>query len=142
MLKRWFAVPPDQSLPVGEKAGRYFDQGYNCAQSVLLAICGPSSPELLEIAKSFGAGIGGAKCLCGAVSGGVMALSLKGKGKQGDRLVAAFRQRHRVTCCSALSKPYQWKSAEHRANCRALTVSAAEITAQILRGETVLDRAG
>jgi len=139
MLKKLFATSPEESQIAGEKAGSYFDQGYNCAQSVLLAVCGKSSPEMLEIAKSFGAGIGGAKCLCGAVSGGVMALSLKGKGRQSDRLVAVFRQRHRATCCSVLSKPYLWKSHEHRASCRELTVSAAEIVAKILGGESVLD---
>jgi len=135
MLKRWFAAPPDESRTAGEQAGEYFDQGYNCAQSVLLAACGECRPDLLEIAKSFGAGIGGARCLCGAVSGGVMALSLKGKGRQSDRLVAAFRQRHRSTCCSVLSKPYVWKSGEHRANCRTLTTSVAEIVAEIIQGE-------
>ncbi len=137
MLKRLFAVRATNATGLAETAGLLFDQGYNCAQAVLLAACPESKAELLEIAKSFGAGIAGAKCLCGAVSGGVMALSLQGKGKQSAQLVAAFRKRHRMTCCAGLSKPYQWKSDEHRSNCRVLTVSAAEIVEQILKGSPI-----
>ena len=135
MLKRLFSVPPADGLSAAEKAGEYFDQGFNCAQAVLKANGESPDPQLMEIAKSFGAGIAGAKCLCGAVSGGVMALSLRGAGKVSDKLVAEFKQRHRTSCCAGLSKPYRWKSAEHRQNCRALTVSAADITEQILQGK-------
>ena len=134
MLKRLFSSAAVAEATAGERAGRFFDQGDNCAQSVLKATTGRTDPELLEIAKSFGAGIAGAKCLCGAVSGGVMALSLRGKGKQSDRLVAAFKGRHRTTCCAALTKPYRWNGPEHVQNCRALTVSVAEIVEQMLQG--------
>lgn len=123
-----------ESESVRQIAGQYFDQGYNCAQSVLLANADKVEPPLLEIAKSFGAGIAGAKCLCGAVSGGVMALSLAGAGKRSNLLVEAFRGAHQVTCCSGLSKKFIWKSDEHRQNCRMLTVSAARMTEQILLG--------
>ena len=135
MLKRLFAARPAADPEAGERAGQLFDQGYNCAQAVLLANCGEVEPQLLEIAKSFGAGIAGAKCLCGAVSGGVMALSLVGEGKNSDRLVAAFRRHHRVTCCAGLSQPFAWKSREHRQNCRLLTVSAARMVERLKRGE-------
>ena len=124
------------SQDAGSRAGEYFDRGNNCAQSVLLANCEVASEDLLEIAKSFGAGIAGAKCLCGAVSGGVMALSLAGVGKQSKLLVEAFRRQHRITCCSGLSKAFRWRSDEHRQNCRMLTVSAAEITARILQADS------
>ncbi len=138
MLKRLFSSPPAADLAVGERAGEWFDRGLNCAQAVLCAHCGELDPQLMAIGKSFGGGIAGAKCLCGAVSGGVMALSIKGKGTQSDKLVAAFRKKHRMTCCSGLSKSYRWKSPEHRANCRMLTVSAAELVEKILCGEDPL----
>ncbi len=137
MLKKLFVVRPQADPEVGERAGQLFDQGYNCAQAVLLANSGNVDPQLLEIAKSFGAGIAGAKCLCGAVSGGVMALSLAGEGKRSDLLVEGFRRQHLVTCCAGLSKAYKWKSKEHRDNCRRLTVSAAGMVAQIKAGESV-----
>lgn len=143
MLKRLFSTVPAAELCAAEKAGAYFDQGNNCAQAVLRSICEPVDPQLLEIAKSFGAGIAGAQCLCGAVSGGVMALSLQGKGVQSAQLVTAFRSEHRMTCCAGLSKPYRWNSREHRQNCRKLTMAAAEYVERILRGEKrLVEKAG
>lgn len=117
----------------GERAGRLFDSGLNCAQAVLQATAGSSNQQLLTITEAFGGGVGGSKCLCGAVTGGVMALGLSGKGKRAGKLVAMFRERNKVTCCKALSAPYHWKSPEHLANCRRITVEAAEMTDTLLR---------
>jgi C_GCAxxG_C_C family probable redox protein len=88
-----------------EKAGALFDGGYNCAQAVLQATTGRSDPELLAIAEAFGSGIGESGCLCGAVTGGVMALGLmgQGNGNGNGKLVAAFRKEFRTTCCRGLS---------------------------------------
>ena len=117
-----------------DRAGRLFDAGMNCAQSVLQATTGTEDRQLLAMADAFGCGIGGSRCLCGAVSGGVMALGLEGKQKRAARLVRAFKERNKVTCCSALSRPYQWNSKEHRANCRRITAEAAEVVERLLRG--------
>jgi hypothetical protein len=38
-----------------------------------------------------------------------------------------------VTCCSALSRPYKWKSREHLENCRKLTEDTAEMVEKLLR---------
>lgn len=116
----------------GERAGRLYDSGYNCAQAVLQAATGRNDPELLAMAKAFGGGIGKSGCLCGAVSGGVMALGLLGKAEAGGELVAAFRAEFRTTCCRALSKDYQWLSREHKTNCRRLTVAAADMVERLL----------
>lgn len=116
-----------------EQAGVLYDGGYNCAQAVLQAATGRSDPELLAMAEAFGGGIGKSGCLCGAVTGGVMALGLHGKPKLGGALVKAFRDEFRTTCCRALSKDYQWLSREHKANCRRLTVAAAGMVEQLLK---------
>lgn len=123
-----------QAAAAGERAGALFDAGLNCAQSVLQATTGIDDPAMMEMADAFGGGIGDSQCLCGAVTGGVMALGLKGKGKQSARLVAAFRARNKVTCCKALSAPYRWLSREHLANCRRLTVETAEEVDRLLKG--------
>ena len=123
---------PAEEAP-GEIAGRLFDAGSNCAQAVLQATTGLDEPRLLAMAEPFGGGIGGSKCLCGAVSGGVMALGLEGRGKKSKALVAAFQERNRVTCCKVLSAPYRWLSPEHKANCRRMTVETAELTARLLK---------
>jgi len=65
---------------VVELAKSYAAKGFLCSESVLLAV-GKSLDihcELIpKIATGFGAGIGGCGSVCGAVSGGVMALGLK-----------------------------------------------------------------
>ncbi|NJC88523.1 MAG: C_GCAxxG_C_C family protein [Desulfuromonas sp.] len=122
-----------QTEDCAEQAGILYDGGYNCAQAVLQAATGRNDPELLAMAKAFGGGIGKSGCLCGAVTGGVMALGLNGKPELGGQLVAAFREEFRTTCCRALSKDYQWLSREHKVNCRRLTVAAAAMTAVLLQ---------
>jgi C_GCAxxG_C_C family probable redox protein len=117
------------------KAGALFDGGYNCAQAVLQAVTGRSDPELLTMAEAFGGGIGESGCLCGAVTGGVMALALSGQPGRGGELVAAFRAEFRTTCCRGLTKNYQWLSPEHLANCRGLTVAAAAMVERLLAAE-------
>lgn len=65
---------------LGEKAVAYFEEGYNCAQSVLLAMFEywKGKNELIpKIATAFGGGIGRCGSVCGAVAGGVMALGIK-----------------------------------------------------------------
>jgi len=115
-----------------EKAGALFDGGYNCAQAVLQATTGRRDPELLAMAEAFGGGIGESGCLCGAVTGGVMALGLSGRAERSGQLVEAFRDEFRTTCCRGLSKDYRWLSNEHLANCRRITVATAGMVEKLL----------
>jgi C_GCAxxG_C_C family probable redox protein len=72
-----------------DAATEKFLSGYNCAQSVLWSF----SPELrfdpesaLKIACGFGAGMARRQDICGAVTGGIMAVGLKyGRGGKQDR---------------------------------------------------------
>lgn len=115
-----------QGMPVGKIAGDHFSSGRNCCESVLLAHHSEADAAIVEMAKAFGGGIGGSKCLCGAITGGVMALSLKGQRQDAAKLVELFKTKNKVTCCKALSAPYKWKSAEHLVNCKRLTTEVAE----------------
>lgn len=61
-----------------ERAIEYFNQGFNCAQSTLCALCrqvGLEERTAKAVAGGFG---GGVRCgeLCGAVSGAVMAVGM------------------------------------------------------------------
>lgn len=135
MFARLFTTARNKSTTdesVRDRAGRLFASGLNCAQAVLQAAADVKDPEMMAMAKAFGGGIGGSKCLCGAISGGVIALGLKGKGGKSGELVEIFKERHRMTCCSALSRPYEWKSREHLANCRKLTEDTAEMAENLL----------
>ena len=68
------------SLVARQRAGEYFKQGYNCAESVFLALqpwCAPElDPALLRIATPFGGGLGRSGCLCGALTGATMMLGM------------------------------------------------------------------
>jgi len=65
---------------VAERAVAYFSSGYNCSQSVLLAMTehwNIKSDIIPKIATSFGSGISRSDSLCGALTGGIMAIGVK-----------------------------------------------------------------
>lgn len=69
-------------LPSGRaaKALQYFDNSFNCAQSVLASFAGElglSEDDSLRVACAFGGGMGRQQYTCGAVTGAAMALGLK-----------------------------------------------------------------
>ena len=68
-----------------EKALSYFDNKFNCAQSVLTAFAdesGLSEEDSLRVSCAFGGGMGRQQYTCGAVTGAALALGLRlGKGK-------------------------------------------------------------
>ncbi len=74
-----------------EQAISKFMGGYNCAQSVFYAFCedlGVDQDTSLKMACGFGAGMGRKGEVCGAVTGGIMALGVKyGRGEKEDRAV-------------------------------------------------------
>ncbi len=138
MLGKLIRLKPKVEVAEGdsvqERAGKLFASGLNCTQAVLQAAGDIDDPKMMEMAKAFGGGIGGCKCLCGAVSGGVMVLGLKGKSHQADQLIKAFKAKYKLTCCSALTRSHKWKSREHLANCRSITEETAAMVEKILKG--------
>jgi C_GCAxxG_C_C family probable redox protein len=72
-----------------EMAEAKFMEGYNCAQSVLFSFCdglGLDADSALKLSCGFGGGMGRQGEICGAVSGGIMALGLKfGRGGNDKR---------------------------------------------------------
>jgi len=65
---------------VVELAKSHAAEGFLCSESVLLAVSNwllIHSELIPKIATGFGAGIGGCGSVCGAISGGIMALGLK-----------------------------------------------------------------
>lgn len=61
-------------------ASTYYEQGFHCGESVVRAIndvvSTPLPREVMRMASGFCEGIGGSRCLCGALAGGVMAAGL------------------------------------------------------------------
>ncbi|MBS7615255.1 C_GCAxxG_C_C family protein [Candidatus Bathyarchaeota archaeon] len=65
---------------LGKKASSFFLKGFNCSQSVLLTMLehwGIKDELVPKIATGFGGGIGRCGSLCGALTGGIMALGVK-----------------------------------------------------------------
>jgi C_GCAxxG_C_C family probable redox protein len=63
-----------------EKALSYFNNSFNCAQSVLTSFgpeLGLSEDDCLKVSCAFGAGMGKQQHVCGAVSGALMVIGLK-----------------------------------------------------------------
>lgn len=101
-----------------DAAEALFLQGYNCAQAVAHAGArdGGAAPELLvKLATGFGAGMARQQEVCGAVSGGILALSLRHGRALGDdkartaetyatvqTLMQGFTARHGSCLCREL----------------------------------------
>lgn len=61
-------------------AASYYEAGYHCGESVLKAVNDATGhrlpPEVVSMSSGFCEGLGGSRCICGALAGGVMALGL------------------------------------------------------------------
>jgi C_GCAxxG_C_C family probable redox protein len=100
-----------------DQAAAMFHQGYNCAESVLLAATSglnAESPLLPRLASGFGGGVSRCQLLCGALSGAVMAIGLKfGRDTAADPrdpaytrvrgLLAGFQDRFGALDCRTLT---------------------------------------
>jgi C_GCAxxG_C_C family probable redox protein len=63
-----------------KEAEQVFNEGYNCAQAVVLPVAGECSiaeTDALRMASVFGAGMGRMQETCGAVTGAFMVIGLK-----------------------------------------------------------------
>lgn len=99
------------------------------------------------MASGFAEGLSGSGCLCGAVSGGVLALGLflgrNGPGFTNRRKIAEktrllhdfFKQKYDATCCRMLTKHVKQVSYEHLGQCAGLTGATAAMAARIILEE-------
>lgn len=100
--------------------------------------------EMVAMASGFPVGIGKSKCVCGAVSGGIMCLGyFFGRTKGGDskvqktlelanELQESFKNNHKVLCCKVLTRGMDMGSGEHKNQCISFTGEIAEKTAEII----------
>ncbi len=111
-----------------EQAVEKFISGYNCAQSILYAFgpdLGLEAEIALKVATGLGGGLGGSGEVCGAVSGGVLALGLKyGRGSRDEKsaaqvtyqktleLMRAFEAVHASCTCRTLLSGCDLRTAE------------------------------
>lgn len=137
-------------LKVKKDAEELFRGGFFCSEAVVSSMRSNFEldiPEwVISMASGFPVGIGRSKCLCGAVSGGVMALGLFfGRTKQGDPKVEKnlevakelhdyFKEANgkNALCCRILTKEFDMGKGEHKEQCIAFTGLVAEKVAQIV----------
>jgi C_GCAxxG_C_C family probable redox protein len=127
--------PQNVPAQVAEEAERLYRSGkLHCAEAVLAAVkqvFAPQIPdEVVQLAGGFGGG-SGAGCICGAVSGGTMALGLVMAGDK--KAVSAmtrelhrwFKEEYGATCCKILT-------AHGKSGCVNLTARVAGRVAELL----------
>ena len=98
----------------------------------------------VRLASGFPEGLAGSGCLCGALSGAVMALGLYlgrngpglGRGQQVktavEALMQAFRHGYPSNCCRVLTKGFEDGSRAHQAHCARISGETARFAAHIL----------
>jgi len=116
------------------KAVKHFQSGYNCAQSVLLALYENLEPEsknelIPKIAAGFGGGIGRCGSVCGALTGSIIAVGIKDAPNQtgvekrakayadAKMLYKLFEKQNGTTSCRDLIK-YDLSNPEEAAKAR------------------------
>lgn len=137
---------------VREDAENLFKEGkFYCSEAIVSAIRNNIDPEMPEslvaAASGFPIGIGRSKCLCGAISGGVITLGYffgrtKGADPKVDKTLAlanelqeSFKNNHKVLCCRILTKGMDMSSEEHKNQCVSFTGEIAEKAAEIITRE-------
>lgn len=137
---------------VKKEAEQLFRQGgFYCSEAIVASIrknLAPEMPEaLISSASGFPVGAGRSKCMCGAVSGGVICLGyLFGRTAPSspqdpksqkvleltNELQQSFRDNHRgVLCCHVHTHGMDMVSGEHKAQCVEFTGEMARKTAEI-----------
>jgi C_GCAxxG_C_C family probable redox protein len=154
-----------KALSLEEVVKRNFDSGFNCAESVLSAVKneldGETAADLVipRIATGFGGGIGRNGDVCGALIGGVMAMSLalgRDKAEQSrepcysavDRFYNDFRIRFGSCKCRELTNAnlktpegFRTYQAEvHTDVCIPIVAWAAKKTHDIIKETTLADK--
>lgn len=127
------------------KAVENFKNGYSCSEAIVKAAadCGIVNHNLIPIATPFSGGISSG-CLCGAVAGMQLVIgATKGRNDNSTSPAEAkamaklamdkFKEKHKVTCCKALTAGLEMGSAERKQNCCKLVNDCAEILEEIYK---------
>lgn len=131
-------------LEIRKIAEGYFERGeFFCSEAVVKTINDelgkPFSDEVTKLASGFPIGVGKSGCLCGAVSGGVMALGMvygrcHGEAMHEDMFKHAadlhdrIKELYKSTCCRVMTRNFEFQSPERKAHCIKIT---GEVTAYI-----------
>ncbi len=108
---------------------------YNCAQAVLLPFAreaGLTQEQAMALAENFGGGMRHG-ATCGAVTGALMVLGLRGrKEEDARRFLRAFREREGELTCAKLLALGKERGLEKKPHCDSMVLAAVELAEQIL----------
>jgi C_GCAxxG_C_C family probable redox protein len=145
---------------ITKRALSYFDEGYACSQSVLLAF---SEEFKLDentaklISSTFGGGMGRLREKCGALTGGFMVLGLKYGNldpKDMDTKLAAYRkvrelnknveEVYKTTNCAEILKKHATEAdvadrKHHKIICRRVVGDVAEMVYEVIHTENTTE---
>lgn len=138
----------DRINEIRKQAEGYFDRGeFFCSEAVVHTINElldwPFPEEITKLASAFPIGLGKSGCLCGAVSGGAIALGMVYGRKHGEKMddnmfpISAdlhnyIKDEYGSTCCRVLVKGYVFQSPERKAHCVKITGDVAAWVAERL----------
>ncbi len=142
----------EKSMEIRNKAGNYFRQGFNCAESILKAFMDthftdmPSS--ITKLATPFGGGLGRAGCICGALAGSSMVIGLaKGRASADEdkdlvyglskEFQERFQDKFGATCCRVLNGT-DFVSKEHLKKCLKITGTTGVLLSDFLQEKEIL----
>ncbi len=136
---------------VGELAREYYSSGLGCAESILHALNDTGilevSDDLLKAATGFGTGFGGKGSTCGAITGSIMALSLKhgrlkpeesfeDAYKPAKAVADAYERNYGSTECAEVTRSWrekgQFKTSERQRFCGDIVLCMARETEKLL----------
>lgn len=141
---------------IEEEASSLYGEFY-CSEAIVSVIADNMELDipkeyLVAMSSGFPGGVGGSKCICGAVSGGVMAIGIFfGRSVPGDekvkRMMGLSAELHdwfkkenqkNTLCCRVLTRTFEWEGVEHRKQCAYYTGIVAKKVAEILIRELEL----
>lgn len=141
---------------VRDQAEGYFARGeFFCSEAVVHTINEflgwPFPAAITKLASGFPIGLGKSGCLCGAVSGGEMALGMVYGRNHGEKMndkmfpLAAGLHDHvkglyKSTCCRVMIKDFEFTSPERKAHCVKITGEVAAWVAEQLLSDEVVSR--
>ena len=137
---------------ITKDAEELFRNGFFCSEAVVSSIRSNFEIDVPEVvismASGFPVGIGRSKCLCGAVSGGVMAIGLVfgrtvQKDPQVEETMRLSKELHdwfkeasgkNALCCRILTKEFDKGQGEHKEQCVRFTgMVAGKVAEMIIR---------
>lgn len=143
---------------VTEEAEKLFRSGtYFCSEAVVQTINQllgePFPPEIVRMASSFPIGMGKAQCLCGAISGGQMALGMVYGRTEGEPMPERMfqvakalhdyiRKEYGSPCCRVITREWRgdnFQSPGRKEHCITITGVVARWVAELLINDGIIE---